>query len=473
MTASDADVTPVESGAFGVKTILDRFSLRVHDQPDRVALRYRDGDEWRTIDWGHYGQAVETAAAGLIGLGIEPGDRVGLLSANRPEWHIADLAILSAGAVTVPVYPTSSSSQAAYVLENSGCRVCFVDDHEQLSKVLLRLGDLPALERIVCFGATAGLDRADLLLSLDQLAQQGADRSTVVERIAALGPDDLATLVYTSGTTGPPKGTMLTHGNIVWTIESVESMVGLMPSDRLLSYLPLSHIAERITSHFGQIAAGGETWFARNLASVPEDLKAARPTIFMAVPRVWQKLHDAILEELDSKPVHLSGVLDHAAKSVGRESTDGFVRSIAERAGNLVIEQTLARAVRHKLGLDQARLVASAAAPIHPDLVNWFHGIGLPIAEVYGQTEDCGPATMNPPDAIRIGSVGKAIPGLEVAIADDGEVLVRGGSVCAGYFGLADDTAELIDPEGWMHSGDLGRLDDDGYLWLTGRKKDL
>jgi len=454
-------------------TVVERFRGRVEEQPARTALRYRDGERWSAITWGDYGTAVDQTAAGLIGLGLEPGDRVGLLSANRPEWHIADLAILSAGCVTVPVYPTSSSSQAAYVLDNAECRACFVDSPAQLAKVLLHRDDLPALERIVVFGQAAGLDHSQLLLSLDDLRSSGGHLDAVRERTAALSGDDLATLVYTSGTTGPPKGTMLSHGNILWTLESVESMIGLHPTDRVLSYLPLSHIAERVTSHFGQIASGGETWFARSMATVPDDLRACRPTIFLAVPRVWQKLHDAILDELDSKPVHLARVLEHAATSSSRQPAGRPLRSIVDRATTLAIQQTLARAVRRKLGLDQARFLASAAAPIHPELVRWFHGIGLPIAEVYGQTEDCGPATINPPEAIRIGSVGVPIPGLEVRAADDGEILVRGGSVCAGYYLMPEATAELFGDEGWMCTGDLGHVDDDGYVWITGRKKDL
>ncbi len=280
--------------------------------------------------------------------------------------------------------------------------------------------------------------------------------------------------MYTSGTTGPPKGVCITHRNITWTLDSVDSILHLTPGDRLLSYLPLSHIAERATSHFGVIQAGGETWFARSLATVADDLRACRPTIFMAVPRVWQKLHDVIIDELDAMPVHLGGPLDRLVAADTdptrpRRSTKGVATHAAAFAAN----QTIGRVLRRKLGLDQARLLVSAAAPIHPGLVRWFHGIGLPIAEVYGQTEDCGPATINPPDAIRIGSVGRAIPGLEVRVASDGELLVRGGSVCSGYFEMPDATAELIDDAGWMTTGDLGRIDDDGYIWLTGRKKDL
>jgi long-chain acyl-CoA synthetase len=429
---------------------------------------------WTTISWADYATAVEQAAVGLMGLGVEPGDRVGLLASNRPEWHIADLSIMSAGAVTVPVYPTSSSSQVEYVLGNSDARVCFVDDTEQLAKVLLHLPNLPALERIISFGDAAGLDRAGLLITLDDLRAGAGATAPLDARVDALSADDLATLVYTSGTTGAPKGVCITHRNITWTLDSVDSILHLTPDDRLLSYLPLSHIAERATSHFGVIQAGGETWFARSLATVADDLRACRPTIFMAVPRVWQKLHDVIIDELDAMPVHLGGPLDRLITADTdptrpRWSAKGLATHTAAFAAN----QTIGRAVRRKLGLDQARLLVSAAAPIHPDLVRWFHGIGLPIAEVYGQTEDCGPATINPPDAIRIGSVGRAIPGLEIRVASDGELLVRGGSVCSGYFEMPDATAELIDEAGWMTTGDLGRIDDDGYVWLTGRKKDL
>ena len=465
----DTPVTPIR-----LDTIVHRFRARAAGQPRRTAMRHVVNGGWTTISWADYATAVEQAAVGLIGLGVRPGDRVGLLASNRPEWHIADLAIMSAGAVTVPVYPTSSSSQVEYVLANSDARVCFVDDTEQLAKVLLHLPNLPALERIVSFSDAAGLDRAGLLITLDDLRAGAGETTPLDARVDALSPDDLATLVYTSGTTGPPKGVCLTHRNITWTLDSVDSMLHVGPDDRLLSYLPLSHIAERATSHFGVIQAGGETWFARSLATVADDLRACRPTIFMAVPRVWQKLHDVIIDELDELPLHLGGRLDRLITadtdpSRPRRSASGLATHAAAFAAN----QTIGRAVRRKLGLDQARLLVSAAAPIHPDLVRWFHGIGLPIAEVYGQTEDCGPATINPPDAIRIGSVGRAIPGLEIRVASDGELLVRGGSVCSGYFEMPDATAELIDDAGWLTTGDLGRIDGDGYIWLTGRKKDL
>lgn len=458
----------------GTDTIVQRFRARADARPHRPAMRHVVDGRWETISWSQYAEAVASTAVGLMALGVEPGDRVALLSANRPEWHVADLAILSAGGVTVPVYPTSSSSQVAYVLENSDAKVCFVDDTEQLAKVLLHLPDLPSLRRVVTFASADGFDRQALLVTLDQLRADVTDTGALDERVGALSPDDLATLVYTSGTTGPPKGVCITHRNITWILDSVDSILHLTPGDRLLSYLPLSHIAERATSHFGVIQAGGETWFAKSLATVADDLRACRPTIFMAVPRVWQKLHDAIVDELDEKPIALGGPLDRllSADVVTRHSRRS-PRGVVIHAATVGVSKTIGRAVRRRLGLDQARLLVSAAAPIHPDLVRWFHAIGLPIAEVYGQTEDCGPATLNPPDDIRIGSVGRAVPGLEIRSASDGELLVRGGSVCAGYFRMPEATAELIDADGWLATGDLGRVDDDGYVWLTGRKKDL
>ena len=474
--------TPVPAGArTTVRTVVHRFRERVVSQPERPALRHHCDGEWKPLDWGEYGRAVEETAAGLTTLGVERGDRVGLLSGNRPEWHIADLATLSIGAVTVPVYPTSSSSQVAYVLQDSGAKVCFVEGAEQLSKVLLHLEDLPNLEMLVGLTGFPGLDRESIMIDLDRLRSRGravldTTPDAVAERVALLESTDIATLVYTSGTTGAPKGAVLTHGNLEWTIDAVESMVGLSPDDRLLSYLPLSHIAERIVSHVGQIVSGGETWFAQSLSTVPDDLQACRPTIFFAVPRVWQKFHDAILDQIAAKPRPVRAIIERylalGLASV-RAGEGGPALTKGERRLHRGLDRTIGAQLRHKLGLDQARLVVSAAAPIHPDLVRWFHALGLPIAEVWGQTEDCGPATINPPSAIKIGSVGVALPGLEVRVAEDGELLVRGGSVCAGYYGRDDATAEMIAPDGWMSTGDLGSIDDDGYVTITGRKKDL
>ncbi len=459
------------------ETIVHRFRQRVQAGGHRAALRHRPlgTGEWETISWAEYGSTVIDVAAGLIAGGVALGDSIAILASNRPSWHISDLGIMTAGAVSVPIYPTSSSSQVAYVLADSASRICFVDDAEQLAKVVLHLDELPDLEQVILMEPSGGFDRPGLVMTMTELCDvRDADRRAVAARVGTILADDLASLVYTSGTTGPPKGARLSHGNIVWTIDSVDSLVHLTPSDRWLSYLPLSHIAERLTSHFGQIAAGGETWFAGSLATVPDDLRACRPTIFMAVPRVWQKLHDSIVSKARHAPIGLDRMLESAVTfepdpAQPRRSLASLVRNTALFG----FDHSLAPLIRRSIGLDRARLLVSSAAPIHPDLIRWFDGLGLPIAEVYGQTEDCGPATMNVPGAIRIGSVGRPIPGLEACVAEDGELLFRGGSVCDGYHRLPDESAQLIDDDGWMHSGDIGLIDDDGFVWITGRKKDI
>ena len=472
-----------------MSNIVDLFWDHVDHSPDRPALRQRVGRDWEPLSWGAYGEAVTEVAAGLVALGIEPGDRVAILAFNQIRWHQADMGILAAGATSVPAYPTSASGQLVHLLGHSGARVCFVADRDQLTKVLLGRHSLPALEHVVMFDDPPdGLDD-DLLLTFDDLRELGrrlvADEPALVrDRSAAVTPESTATIVYTSGTTGPPKGVMLTYANLSATVRSIIEIVEIGPDDRFLSFLPLSHIAERTVSHFGQIVAGGETWFAAGLATVPTDLRACRPTVFFAVPRVWEKFQTSILEEVARSP-RPSRLLAQAYFRAGRRRSDAQraetrpgvlarARSAAlDQARYALLDRLVGSRIRRQIGLDQARILVSGAAPVHPDLLWWFSMLGLPIAEVYGQTEDGGPTTLNPPDAIRIGSVGRAMPGLEVRIAEDGEILARGPSVSPGYYADPVQTDELIDSDGWMHTGDLGRIDADNYVFVTGRKKDL
>ncbi len=461
-------------------SIVDVFWRNAERYGPRPAFRRRRGGEWETLTWDDYARGVGNVAGGLIRLGTRPGDRIGILSTNRFEWHVADLGILAAGAATVPVYPTNSSSQVAYVLGHSGCRFLFVEDFDQLSKVLLRREELPDLERVFVFERGEGLDHEFIgdLGDLDDLAEDElAEHPTVIEdRAAAITPTDMATIVYTSGTTGQPKGAVLSHGNITANITNITSVVPVGPDDRFLSFLPLSHVAERTVSDFGQVLAGGETWFAESLSTVARDLLSCRPTIFFAVPRVWEKFREGVREKVDelAPPQRMLArrYLDLAART-GRVTGAGAPLSILEVGQYRVLDLAVGRTIRSELGLDQARFLVSAAAPIHPDLLRWFHGIGLPVAEVYGQTENGGVSTINPPGAVRIGTVGRAVPGVELTVADDDELLVRGANVTVGYYHQPDATAELVDPDGWMHTGDLGTIDADGYLTIIGRKKDL
>jgi long-chain acyl-CoA synthetase len=462
------------------ETIVEAFCHTVGRLRDESALRTRVGDVWEVMTWSGYGRAVSEVTAGLAELGIGPGQQVGIFSNNRAEWHLADLGALANGSVTVPVYQTSSAEQVAYALGHSEAAVCFVEDHELASRILEVKDELPKLDRIIVFEND---DRFDdpVVFGFAQLRAIGAARlerepGLFTSRADAVLPGHLATIVYTSGTTGPPKGTLVTHANIMWTIDSAVSMLRIGEGERLLSFLPLSHVAERMISDFAAAAIGAETWFARSLSTVAEDLQDCRPTIFFAVPRVWEKLHDAVAAKLTETQGLEHLLIDRfigLGERVVNEHGSAADSPVWEKLPYEALDAAIGSRIRYEIGLDQAHLLITAAAPIHPDLIRWFHAIGLPVIELYGQTETCGPTTCNPPEHNRIGSVGTPIPGVQVRVADDGEILVKGGNVCAGYFHDPTATKELIDEDGWMHSGDVGRLDAGGYLTVTGRKKDL
>ncbi len=439
---------------------------------------------WEAMLWQQYGELVDQLAATFITWGILPGDRVAILATNRWEWQASDLAVLMIGAVSVPIYPTSSEQQVRFILDHSGARLCVVGDGDLLGKVMVGWGT--ALERVVIFDDAGVNDRPEINgpVTLEAFSDSVAaglvalasNPSLVTQRSSQVAPGDLASIVYTSGTTGPPKGVLLTHANISATVDMVRNVVPIGPQDRFLSFLPLSHIAERVMSHFGQIASGGETWFARSISTLAEDLVSCRPTIFFAVPRVWEKVRDAL--QIETAKTHgLQRWMLTRFRSVATNNLDEAGGAGLLRHVNVLELAFLDRLVGHKirvgLGLDQARSMCSGAAPIDPALLRWLVGVGLHVGEVYGQTEGSGPTTISAPGAIRIGSVGPAMPGVEVRIAADAEIVIRGNNVCAGYFRNEQATAELIDPDGWMHTGDLGILDSDGYLRITGRKKDL
>ncbi len=461
-------------------TIIEAFRTTVEKFPARPAMRRRRRVGWETLTWADYGQAVGEVTAGLTDLGVGPGERVAILSRNRVEWHLADIGSIANGGVTVPLYPTSSAEQVRYILDHCGARLCFVEDNELLAKVIEVRHDLPKLDRVVVFDECEPTDDP-FLMGFTKLRALGVERlqrqpRLLDERASLVVPEQAATFVYTSGTTGPPKAAVLTHANIMWTIRSAASLVHLASGERFLSFLPLSHVAERGMSEFAPITIGGETWFARSLATVSEDLLDCRPTVFFAVPRVWEKLQTAVLEKLDAAPwlarrmVHRYVELGRQLEALGAAGNRG---ALWETVPHAVLDAALGARIRREIGLDLAHILITAAAPIHPDLLRWLHAIGLPVIELYGQTEVCGPTTCNPAEDNRVGTVGRALPGVRVRIAEDGEILVQGGNVCAGYFNDPASTSELLDPEGWMHSGDLGTLDADGYLRITGRKKDL
>lgn len=455
-------------------TIIETFNSRVAELADSPALRTKAGPgEWSVRTWADYGAEVRAVACWLADAGVGPGVGVAVLSSNRAEYPIADLAALATGAVAVPIYHSNSPEQVKYVLEHSDASVVFVENAAQAAKVAAVRAELPKLDKVITF--TEGeADHTYAEVHARGVELDGADPESYPDLCKRAQPEDAACYIYTSGTTGPPKGAILTHANVMWTGESLGRVIP-MSSPRFISFLPLAHIAERMVSHYGQIYFSGETWFGGGIDSLREDLADVRPTVFFAVPRVFEKFEAAIRDRFASLE-GIQGSLANRALETGmrvvRARADGATPGLGDRIMHRVLDRLVSAKLRRQVGFDEAVAIISGAAPITVETLVFFHALGIPIAEVYGQTEDCGPTTLNPPDRIKIGTVGPPIPGEEVKIADDGEILVRGGNVFVGYFKNPEATADTL-VDGWLYTGDLGEFDEDGYLRIVGRKKDL
>lgn len=449
---------------------------------DRVALRRKELGIWRRITWADYARTVRWVGHALMDLGVQPGERVGVLGENRPEWLYADLGIQAIGAVTVGIYPTSSPEQVHYVLEHSEARLVVVEGEEQLDKILEVRARLPQMRRIVVMDPKGlrGFDDPMVVVFGEFLMQgrrhEDAFPHDVEERLAAVRPDDVALLLYTSGTTGPPKGAMLTHANLVRAQEA--NLRYVFPGgheDEVLSYLPLAHIAERSLSVFAAVYAGYTVDFAESLEAVPLNLREVRPTIFFSVPRIWEKLYSGTvlaMREADW-PKRLAFA---AALRVGRRHAQAMLERrripLWLRVGYALVHLTVLAPLRRRLGLDRVRVALCSAAPVSPDILRFFWSIGVEIREIYAQTESTAVATVHPIGDVRLGTMGKPVPGVELRIGSDGEILLRGPNVFAGYFKDPDLSAQTL-TDGWLHTGDIGTLDEDGNLILTDRKKDI
>lgn len=448
----------------------------------RVALRRKECGIWRRISWADYAQNARWVAHAIIALGIGPGERVAVIGENRPEWLFSDQGILAAGCVTVGIYAANSPEQVQYVVEHSGARLIIVEGEEQLDKLLEIRAALPGLERIVVMDPEGLRTFADpQVMMFGEFLRLGEEyerqhRGAVEERMAAIRPEDLAVLIYTSGTTGPPKGAMLSHRNILWELRAAcTHIIHAREDDELLSYLPLAHIAERSFSITIATYAGYTVNFAENLDTVPQNLREVRPTIVFAVPRIWEKLHSGIvlgMQDADwaKRSAFAAAVrIGHAYAStlLARRPAPWWLRFAYRLA-----QVTVLGPLRNRIGLDRTRIALSAAAPISPDVLRFFWGLGVQIREIYGQTEGSGLTTAHRVGDVRLGTVGKPIPGIEVALADDGEILVRSPGVFLGYFRDPEQTARTL-VDGWLHSGDVGEFDAEGNLRITDRKKDL
>ena len=462
------------------ETVPAMFRHRAAVRREAVALREKALGVWRSVSWRDFEERARLAGLGLAALGLEPGDRVCVLSRNNPEWLYVDLGTLGIGGVCAGIYPTDAPQQVAYIVNHCAAKFLFVEDDEQLDKALAVRADMPCLRKIVVFDMRHLHDFADeAVIGMDALLELGrsAERRDVDlwhARTADVAADDLAILVYTSGTTGPPKGAMLSHRNIVQQCEGLRTLLPVSSDDERLSFLPLCHAAERILA-YACIRHGVTTNFAESMDTVPENLRELQPTVMMAVPRVWERFHSQItLAVRDATPLQrwAYGVAVGLGLRVADHRTGTRPASAALRLADRLCRRLVLTNVRRMMGLDRCRWLLTGAAPIAPDLVRWYLALGLPMLEAYGQTECTGVATLMPPDGIRPGSVGKAVPHVEVALSTDGEILLRSGVVFMGYWNDPETTADTV-IDGWLHTGDVGRIDADGYVTITDRMKDI
>ena len=476
-------IAPQKNVVMAGETIPAIFWNAVAARGPNVWMRQKDLGIWRSWTWNESGQAVREIGHGLMALGFEARHTASILSNTNIVWVLCDLAVLSAGGISNGIYPTDAPEQVHYLCEDSGTRVLFVEDDEQLDKALAVRASLPLLQKIVVFDMEGLRDFHDpMVISLKQLqalgrehAQQNPDM--LKQRSAACKPEELAILVYTSGTTGKPKGGMHSHHGLVYTVRGYNTLIARDERDECMCFLPLCHIAERMAGEYFSMYTGAKLNFVENPETVPENVREIAPTVFGAVPRVWEKFYSGVMIALKE-----AGGLQQAVY--------GWAIGVGHQVVNLVLAQKpvplslklrfhVARLlalnnVRKMIGIHRARFLVTGAAPISPDLVRWYLALGLPMLEVWGMTETCGAGTGAPAHRIKPGSIGPAAEFNEMRLDPvTGEILVRGPNVFMGYLNLPEKTAETIDADGWLHTGDVGVVDEEGFFRITDRMKDI
>ena len=464
-----APATEFGTGSRTLAEMVGAMSTRVGP-----ALRVRRGETVAETSYAELGKAAREIAGGLAGLGIEAGDRVAVLSETRPEWTLADFGVTCTGAALVPVYHTNSPDECRYVIGHSESRAVICENAAQLRKIDQIRSQLPHLEHVI-----AVEDAGSSAMSLAELRMlgAGADPEEMAGRIRGIDPNDLATIIYTSGTTGPPKGCMVTHGNWTSTIRMYEERLELRHGDPIVIFLflPLAHSLARIIQFVSLDVGGTLAFWSGSAARLLDDIAATRPTHVPAVPRVFEKIYTKASGEVEEngspltrEVFHRAVATGHRARTLAREDRHG---GPLFQVQNLLANELVLKKVRALFGPD-LQLALTGAAPISPEIIQFFDDCGILVVEGYGMTESCAAATLNTPSEFKIGTVGRPLPEMEVRIASDGEILMRGPNVFAGYFKNKEATAETL-VDGWLYSGDLGAIDDDGYLRVTGRKKDL
>lgn len=476
-------IQPAGTDVLAGDTMAAMFWNGVARRGPNVWLRQKQLGIWKSWTWNQTADAVREIAGGLMSLGFAPGECASVLSNTNIEWVLADLAVLSCGGVSNGIYPTDAASQVHYLSEDSRTTVLFVEDDEQLDKALEVRGQLPLLRKIVVFDMEGLRGLSDPhILSLQALRELGRGWNAqhpgeLERRVQGCRPEDVAILVYTSGTTGKPKGAMHTHAALAYTVRGYNTLISRTEDDEAMCFLPLCHIAERMGGEYFSLYTGSRLNFVENPDTVPENVREIAPTVFTAVPRVWEKFYSGVMIAL-KESTRLQQAAYAWSIGVGTRIAEQVLAGQPVGAGQK-LQFRLARwlaldNVRKLIGIHRARFLVTGAAPISPDLVKWYLALGVPMLEVWGMTETCGAATGVPASRIKPGSIGPAAGYNEVRVDPaTGEIQVRGPNVFKGYLNLPEKTAETISPDGWLHTGDVGVIDADGYLRITDRMKDI
>jgi len=475
------DPNSIQAETVHPDTVPGVFLRAVQKYGDRTALRYKKYGLWRDISWNGYFERARRVALALMRMGLQKGECVSIIGDNCPEWVIIDLGIQCAGGVSVGIYSTNASSQCEYVVTDSRSRFYFVENEEQLDKWLDFRDEAHLLEKVIVWDLEGLRHFKDpLVMTFQELLELGREEEetsarALTIRMAEITPEDLSVLIYTSGTTGPPKGAMLTHRNVTWMSEAITADNPMLDEDEVLSFLPLCHIFERLFSVFIHIRCAYVVNFIENLDTVMDNMREASPTVAYAVPRIWEKYCSAVLIRM-SDATWVKKMAFGLALKIGKKraylkmnfrSVPAYLEVL-----NFLAWLTVFRKLKERLGFDRVRVAYSGAAPISPDVLHFFQSIGVYLIEGYGQTEGTGVTCMSRLGKVKFGTVGPPVRGVEVRIAEDGEILVRSPGVFKGYYGNPASSAETV-RDGWLYSGDVGELDGDGFIKITDRKKDI
>lgn len=449
---------------------------------DHAAYWVRGDTAWQATSWREHAEQVRQAARALLSLGVQAGDAVAILSFNRPEWSIGAYAAMSIGAMPVGIYWTSATADIEYILNHCKAPVLLVEDADRFTRVHACAERLPHLRTVVQIAGEPSAMPTNchtcnwLDFMVKGLSSRQSEQDLLInQRLAAIQPSDTGTLIYTSGTTGPSKAVVLSHGNLWWVSTALGKLFHADENDRMLSYLPLAHIAEQMGTMHNQVFAGFAVYYAKSIEQLGDHLKEVRPTVFFGVPRVWEKMQAAIeakLQQATGVKAKLAAWAMHVGQQWHERHMAGQRPGLWLDAQKALAQKLIHQKVQEALGFDQARLLSTGAAPIAPESLKFFSGLGILVRELYGQSEACGPSTLSLPGTTRIGSVGKPLPDTEIRVAEDGELLIRGPHIFQGYMGQPTATSETL-VDGWLLTGDLGHVDEEGYVYITGRKKDL